>query len=97
LQKFVEKFAIRKKVRIFAFENNRHKVKQKMIANATNPNSLRQHIIALEVGQSIFISMDEHAESTARHYASLLGFKFNRTYRTRIDRANRGYLITREA
>lgn len=68
-----------------------------MNTNAVNPNSLRQRVIALEVGQSLFVSIDEHSETVARHYASQIGFRYNRTYSAKRDRERRGYVITREA
>jgi extradiol dioxygenase family protein len=68
-----------------------------MKPNALNPNSLRQRIIRLRVGQSLFIAAEDYNESTARYYASQLGFKYGRTYKTHINRDKGGYQISREA
>lgn len=68
-----------------------------MAANYSNPNSLRQRIIALTAGETLFLSVDEYAEATARFYASQLGPLFNRRYKVRRDRSRNGFTITMEA
>lgn len=62
-----------------------------------NPNSLRQRILALSVGESMFVLNDDYCEGTARHCASDLAFRFNRKYRVSRNREKRGFSVTREA
>lgn len=57
--------------------------------------SFRQHVIDLEIGEKMVVSIDEVSFSTIRNYASDLGFAFNRTYQTSRDREARTYTITR--
>jgi hypothetical protein len=40
--------------------------------------------------------VDEHADTSVRHYASNLGFLMGRKYRTRIARESREIIVTRE-
>lgn len=68
-----------------------------IVGSSINPNSLRQRVIALEPGQELFVSIDEHTDSAVRHYASHLSFLLGRKYRAKVDRANRGYRIIRDA
>ena len=67
-----------------------------IVSSAVNPHSLRQRIIALAVGQSLAVSVDEHADTSVRHYASNLGFLMGRKYLTRIARESREIIVTRE-
>ena len=62
-----------------------------------NPNSLRQRMIALAVGEVMFVSMEEHAETTVRNYASTLCFTSERKYTVARDKERRGVTVTREA
>lgn len=62
-----------------------------------NPNSLRQRILSLTVGESMFVLIDDYTENAARHCASELSFRFARRYKVHRDRALRGFTVTREA
>lgn len=62
-----------------------------------NPNSLRQRILALAVGEAMFVSIDDYTENAARHSASELAFQYSKKFRVRRDRENRGFTVTREA
>lgn len=63
----------------------------------TNPNSLRQRMLALEVGDSMFVPIEESAETTVRNYASTLKFIGGRSFKVSRDRDRHGVTVTREA
>lgn len=62
-----------------------------------NPNSLRQRILSLTIGESLFVLIDDYTENAARNCASELSFRFSRKYKVRRDRERRGFTVTREA
>lgn len=59
--------------------------------------SFRQRVIAMNVGDTIVISVDIHRGQTVRNYASTIGFEMGRKYTTICDRVARTYTIRREA
>jgi hypothetical protein len=62
-----------------------------------NPNSLRQRILSLTVGESLFVLIDDYTENAARHCASELSFRYSRKYKVSRDRERRGFTVIREA
>jgi len=69
----------------------------KTITVVTDPNSLRQRILALAVGEFLFVPFDESKENTVRNYASTLSFLEARRYSVSRDRVRQGVTVTREA
>ena len=63
----------------------------------TDPNSLRQRMLALEVGESMFVPIDVSAETTVRNYASTLKFIGGRSFKVSRDQDRHGVKVTREA
>lgn len=61
----------------------------------SNAPSLRQSIIAMNVGDQIEVL--EASVSTLRHYSSLFSRLLNREYHTRRIASRGVYVITREA
>ena len=59
--------------------------------------SLRQRVLAMEIGDAITIPVVEHSYTTIRSYASDLGFATNRRYSTIRNREERSYTIIRNA
>lgn len=62
-----------------------------------NKMSFRQRVIAMEVGDTIVIPVQEYGYTTIRSYASDLGFALNRKYKTRRNKKERTYSIVRLA
>lgn len=60
-------------------------------------NSVRQRILALDLGQIIEFTPEEVAVNTLRHYASNLGKKHGREFHLRTVRSRGVYVISREA
>jgi hypothetical protein len=59
--------------------------------------SLRASILDMAVNEEITISVDLYGYTTIRSYASDLGFATKRTFKTRRNRDERTYTITRIA
>lgn len=59
--------------------------------------SLRASILEMQVGEQLTISIQDYGYTTARTYASELGFCTGRKYRTRRNTKERTYTITRES
>ena len=63
----------------------------------TNPKSLRQRMLSLAIGESMFVSIEDNAETTVRNYASTLSFIGDRRFNVSRDRERHGLTVTREA
>lgn len=59
--------------------------------------SLRQRVTEMNVGDSMVVPVKDYGYTTIRSYASELGFALNRVYRTKRNREDRTYIITRTA
>lgn len=57
--------------------------------------SLRAKVTDMRIGDSITIPVTAHSYTTIRSYASDLGFALNRRYKTKRNRVQRTYTITR--
>lgn len=60
-------------------------------------NSVRQRILALDMGQIVEFSPEEVSVNTLRHYASNLGKKHGREFHLRTAKLRGVYVISREA
>lgn len=65
--------------------------------NCTMNKSLRQRVTEMNVGDSMVVPVKDYGYTTIRSYASELGFALNRVYRTKRNREDRTYIITRTA
>lgn len=59
--------------------------------------SLRASILGMGVGEQLTIPIADYSFTTIRSYASELGFCAERKYKTKRNRIERTYTITREA
>lgn len=59
--------------------------------------SVRQRILALDMGQIVEFSPEEVSVNTLRHYASNLGKKYGREFHLRTAKLRGVYVISREA
>lgn len=59
--------------------------------------SLRALILEMGVGEQLTIPLSDYGYTTIRSYASELGFAEQRKYRTKRNRTERTYTITRES
>lgn len=59
--------------------------------------SLRALILEMQVGEQLTIPLSDYGFTTIRSYASELGFCMERKYRTKRNKVERTYIITREA
>lgn len=59
--------------------------------------SLRASILELAVGEELTIPVSLYGYTTIRSYASDLGFAINGKFRTKRNKVERTYTITREA
>ena len=73
------------------------KLLTKMTSSHINPFSLRQRILGLAIGESMFVLIEDYTENAARHCASELSFRFDRKYKVNRERERRGFTVTREA
>ena len=60
-----------------------------------NPTPLRQQIIGMKKGAVLVFSVDEHQIGSIRNYASEIGFRYSRTYKTSLDRQSRTITVKR--
>lgn len=63
----------------------------------TRNTSLRSRVLAMEVGDTLTISLDDYGYTTIRSYAYELGLCAERTFTTHRDREARTYTIERTA
>ena len=59
------------------------------------PNSLKQILTAMEVGDFHVFPVEEQPERTLRNYASELSYALNRVYKVHRNRAERSATISR--
>lgn len=67
------------------------------MGRTANPDSLRQRVMRMEIGDKISVAADEIGYYTLRTYASQVGFQTGHTYTSSVDRATRSLTITRTA
>lgn len=93
---------LRKKLYICGVKHiNTYKSNKKMytrtITVQVNPNSLRQRMLALAVGETMFVPLAVCAETTVRNYASTLKFIGGRSFKVSRDHDRHGVIVKREA
>lgn len=64
---------------------------------ASIKTSLRQRIIDMKPGQSIYVSLATNKSLTVYNYASFLGRELGRVYTTKFDRDARVITVTRQS
>ena len=60
-------------------------------------NSLRNRMIEMKPGSTIFVSLATNKSVTVYNYASFLSREYERKYTVKFDKVARGILVTRES
>ena len=60
-------------------------------------NSLRNRMIEMKPGSTIFVSLTTNKSVTVYNYASFLGRELGRVYSTKFDKEARVILVTRQS